>query len=212
MNFGFLLFPDLEELDFVGPWEVIGMWGKWLGGPEQRLVVSQTGGVVSCAKGLQVVADYSFADCPALDYLLIPGGQGTRQEVENVELLAFVQKQAGGCRQVLSVCTGAFILQAAGLLAGRQATTYWQSLDRLRSHAEVTVTEERFVRDGNIWTAAGVSAGIDLALALVADQAGEEVAGRVQLAMEYYPSSRRYGRAHLIPEAPAYLKVLPPER
>ena len=209
MTFGFLLFGDVEELDFVGPWEVIGMWGKRFGGPAHRLLVSQTGGVVACGKGLKVVTDCSFAECPALDYLLIPGGQGTHHEVDNAELLAFVRKQAGGCRQVVAVCTGALILQAVGLLAGRRATTHWQSLERLRSHGDVTVTEDRFVRDGNIWTAAGVSAGIDVALALVADQAGEDVAGKVQLAMEYYPSLRRYGQAHLIPEAPTYLKGRP---
>jgi transcriptional regulator GlxA family with amidase domain len=209
MSFGFLLFPGVEELDFVGPWEIIGTWAREFGGPEPRLTVSQTGDVVRGANGLQVKPDYSFAECPALDYLLVPGGPGTRREVDNAALVAFVQKQAAGCRHVLSVCTGAFVLQAAGLLQGRKATTHWHSLDRLRSHSGVTVDEQRFVRDGNVWTAAGVSAGIDLALAFIADQAGEDVAGKVQLSAEYYPSHSRYGRAHLIAEAPGYLKVPP---
>jgi transcriptional regulator GlxA family with amidase domain len=108
---------------------------------------------------------------------------------------------------VLSVCTGAFILQAAGLLKGKKATTHWRSLDRLREFQEVSVIEERFVRDGNIWTAAGISAGIDLALAFVADQAGKEVAGKVQLHAEYYPDNTKYGSAHLAPEAPDYIKT-----
>ncbi len=211
MNFGFLVFPDVEELDFIGPWEIIGMWSQHFGGPAQNLIVSQTGGVVRCVKGLKVAADCSFDACPPLDYLLIPGGQGTRTEVDNPELLGFVRIQAANCRQVLSVCTGAFILQAASLLQGKKATTHWRSLDRLRRFPEVTVVEERFVRDGNIWTAAGVSAGIDLALALIADQAGEEIAGKVQLAAEYYPYHVKYGQAHLIPDAPAYLKASPPE-
>jgi len=206
MNFGFLIFPYLEELDLVGPWEMIGMWSKFFGGPEGCFLVSQNGGVAQCAKGLKIVSDYAFDDCPPLDYLLVPGGQGTRREAENPVLLAFVQSRAAGCRQVLSVCTGAFILEAAGLLRGRNATTHWGSLGRLRQRPEVQVVEQRFVRDGNIWTAAGVSAGIDLALALIADQAGEEVAGKVQLAAEYYPASTRYGRAHLADEVPAYLK------
>ncbi len=206
MNFGFSLFPDVEELDFIGPWEIIGMWGKFFNGPENRLLISQNGDPVICAKGLSVNPHGSFADCPALDYLLIPGGQGTRKEVDNPVLLDFVRKQAAGCQQVLSVCTGSFILQAAGLLANKHATTHWGSLDRLRQFPDVTVVEERFVRDGNIWTAAGVSAGIDLALALVADVAGEETAGKVQKAAEYYPSSERYGSAHLTPPSPAYLK------
>lgn len=205
MNFGFLVFPDVEELDFIGPWEIIGMWSKHYQGPECNLIVSQSGGVVLCAKGLKVVADYSFETCPPLDYLLVPGGQGTRREVDNPALLAFVQEQAQTCRQVLSVCTGAFILQAAGLLAGVKATTHWRSLDRLRAFPEVEVHEKRFLQEGKVWTAAGVSAGIDLALALVAHKAGEETAGNIQLAAEYYPLPRRYGRAHHSPGAPAYL-------
>jgi transcriptional regulator GlxA family with amidase domain len=207
MNFGFLLFTDAEELDLVGPWEIINVWRKVGGGPEQCLTVSEAGGEVRFAKGMGIMADYSFADCPQLDYLLIPGGQGTRSEVNNTGLLEFVRRQAASCREVLSVCTGSFILEAAGLLDGKRATTHWGSLKRLRAFPEVSVTEKRFVRDGNIWTAAGVSAGIDLALALVADQAGEEVAGRVQLYAEYYPDGKRYGEAHLDPQAPEYLKA-----
>jgi transcriptional regulator GlxA family with amidase domain len=207
MKFGFLLFRDAEELDFIGPWEIIGMWGKSYGGPEHRILVSQTGEITQCAKGLRVVTDCRFEDCPPLDYLLIPGGQGTRREVNNSELVGFVKKQASICKQVLSVCTGAFILEAAGLLWGKNATTHWASLSRLRQLSGVKVLEQRVVRDGNIWTAAGISAGIDLALALIADQAGEETAGQVQLATEYYPSQRKYGNAHLSPEAPAYLKT-----
>ncbi len=169
MNFGFLLFPDAEELDFVGPWEVIGMWGKVFGGPEECLIVSQDGRTVRCAKGLRVEADHGFETCPPLDYLLIPGGQGTHREVDNADLISFVRKQAAGCRQVLSVCTGSFVLQAAGLLDGKRATTHFLSWDRLRQLPGVTAVEDRFTRDGNVWTAAGVSAGIDLALALIAD-------------------------------------------
>lgn len=205
MNFGFLLFPDLEELDFVGPWEMIGMWSKLFDGPEKCLTVSQTGELLRCSKGLCIKPGHSFESCPPLDYLLIPGGMGTRREVDNGELLAFVQKQAQHCQQILSVCTGSFILQAAGLLAGKRATTHWRSLDRLRQFPDVTVVEERFVRDGNVWTSAGVSAGTDLALALIADQAGAETAGNVQLAAEYYPAPDWYGEAHQSPGAPAYL-------
>jgi transcriptional regulator GlxA family with amidase domain len=206
MKFGFLLFPDVEELDFIGPWEIIGMWGRQFEGPQERLLISETGAWVTCAKGLKVAADVSFETCPALDVLLVPGGQGTRQEVNNERLLDFVKQQAAHCQQLLSVCTGAFIFQAAGLLNGHQATTHWRSLERLRQFPELKVVEERFVRTGNIWTAAGVSAGIDLALAFIADQVGDETAGKVQLAVEYYPSPKRYGQAHLSPEAPAYLK------
>ena len=207
MNFGFLLFPDAEELDLVGPWEIINVWRKYAGGPERCLTVSQTGGEIRFAKGMGIVADYSFENCPPLDYLLIPGGQGTRVEVNNPHLLEFVKKQAASCKEVMSVCTGSFILQAAGLLKGKRATTHWASLERLRELPEVRVTEKRFVRDGNVWTAAGVSAGIDLALALIAEEAGEEVAGQVQLYAEYYPDGKRFGEAHLNEQAPEYLKA-----
>lgn len=205
MRFGFLLFPELEELDFVGPWEIIGMWGKKLQGPEECLTISQNGSIITCAKGLKVVTDYNFENCPPLDYLLIPGGGGTLKEIDNKELISFVQKQSKNCKQMLSVCTGAFILEAARLLKGKKATTHWASLARLRQFPDVMVLDKRIVHDGNLWTAAGVSAGIDLALAFIADQAGEETAGKVQLATEYYPSSVKYGHAHLLPEAPAYL-------
>ncbi len=207
MIFGFLVFPDMEELDFAGPWEIIGVWGANFAGPDQRLVVSQNGEPVRCAKGLQIAADHSFESCPQVDYLLIPGGRGTRREVDNPELIDFERKQTASCRQVLSVCTGAFILQAAGLLSSKKATTHWGSLERLRQFPDLQVVEERFVRDGKIWTAAGISAGIDLALAFVADQAGPEIAGKVQLAAEYYPSTVRYGDAHHSPGAPKYLET-----
>ena len=178
MTFGFLLFTELEELDFIGPWEIIGMWSKKLNGPNKCLTVSQNCSIVTCAKGLKVVTDYSFESCPPLDYLLIPGGEGTRKEVENRDLISFVQKQSNTCKQILSVCTGAFILQAAGLLKGKKATTHWSSLERLRQFSEVTVVEKQIVHDGNIWTAAGISAGIDLTLAFIADQAGADPPGK----------------------------------
>ena len=205
MAFGILIFPQVEELDFVGPWEMATMWKMVAGGPDCLLVAEQAAPVV-CAKGLSVHPQVSFADCPPLDVLLVPGGQGTRSEVHNRVLLDFVARQAAGCRAVLSVCTGAFVLHAAGLLAGRRATTHWASLDRLRALGDVQVVEDRFTRDGAVWCAAGVSAGIDLALAYIADAAGDEAAGKVQLAAEYYPSDVRYGTAASHPQAPAYLR------
>lgn len=204
MNFGFLLFNNLEELDLVGPWEIINVWREYEGGPG-CLTVSQTGGEIVCAKGLKLVADYSFENCPQLDYLLIPGGHGRKQEMHNETLLDFVRRQAATSRHIMSVCTGAFILHKAGLLKNKSATTHWRSLDELRAFEDLKVDEKRYVRTGNIWTAAGVSAGIDMALALVAAEASEETAGRVQLYAEYYPSAKRYGAAHKSDQAPAYL-------
>jgi transcriptional regulator GlxA family with amidase domain len=121
-------------------------------------------------------------------------------------LVQFVSEQAKGCKAVLSVCTGSFILHRAGLLAGKRATTHWSSLPRLAALGDVTVCQERVVRDGNVWTAAGVSAGIDLALAFIESEAGETVAGKVQFGTEYYPTGRFFGAFHQSPQAPAYLK------
>lgn len=205
-TFGIVVFPNAEELDWAGPWEMLTMWRDVAAGPAQCLIVAQTMQPVVCAKGLSVNPHVSFADCPPLDALLIPGGRGTRDEVKNPVMLDFVRTQAAHCQALMSVCTGSFVLHAAGQLAGKRATTYWGSLDRLRALGDVTVVEERWVRDGKIWCSAGVSAGIDLMLAFIADQAGEEVAGQVQFAAEYYPEGRCYGSATSHAQAPGYIK------
>jgi transcriptional regulator GlxA family with amidase domain len=206
MNFGFLLFPGLEELDLVGPWEMVSIWSKYVQGPERCLMVAQGTGPVLCAKGMSINPHVAFSDCPPLDCLLVPGGEGTRREVDNEALIRFVAQQATSCRAVLSVCTGAFILHRAGLLSGRRATTHWGSLQRLRDLGDVEVVEERIVKDGNIWTAAGISAGIDLALAFIESVAGEKTAGQVQFIAEYYPSGKLYGQFHKEIQAPRYMK------
>jgi transcriptional regulator GlxA family with amidase domain len=206
MIFGVLIFDQAEELDFAGPWELLRMWSKYAGGPENCLIVAQTLSAVTCANGMMVTPHVDFENCPQLDYLLVPGGQGTRTEVNNAVLCAFVAEQARGCKAVLSVCTGSFVLHAAGLLAGKRATTHWASLERMRALGDVNVVEERYVRDGNVWTAAGVSAGMDLMLAFIADVGGAEAAGKVQFGAEYYPSSIRYGGFEAHPKAPSYLR------
>jgi len=206
MNFGILVFKQVEELDFVGPWEMLTMWKKNAGGPENCIIVGQSLEPVICAKGLSINPHASFVTCPPLDYLLVPGGQGTRTEVDNPVLIDFVARQAKHCKAVLSVCTGSFVLHAAGLLSGRKATTHWGSLDRLRALGDVTVVEQRYVQDGNIWSSAGVSAGTDLMLAFIASVAGEAAAGKVQFASEYYPSSVKYGGFENHAQAPAYVR------
>jgi len=206
MNFGILVFNQVEELDFVGPWEMLTMWRKYANGPSNCIIVSQSMGPISCAKGLSINPHASFATCPPLDYLLVPGGQGTRLEVSNPVLTDFVAHQAKNCKVVMSVCTGSFILHAAGLLSGRKATTHWGSLERLRALGDVTVVEQRYVQDGNIWSSAGVSAGTDLMLAFIASVDGEAAAGKVQFASEYYPSTVKYGGFEDHAQAPAYVK------
>lgn len=206
MNFGVLVFNQVEELDFVGPWEMLTLWRQNAGGPDNCIVVAESLAPVTCAKGLSINPHASFATCPPLDYLLVPGGQGTRREVDNRALIDFVASQAKHCQAVLSVCTGAFVLHAAGLLSGRKATTHWGSLQRLRALGDVVVVEQRYVQDGKIWSSAGVSAGTDLMLAFIASVAGEAAAGAVQFAAEYYPAAQSYGGFEDHAQAPAYIR------
>jgi transcriptional regulator GlxA family with amidase domain len=206
MNVGVVVFPQVEELDFVGPWEMFTMWQQVAQGPQNCLIVAESLEPVRCAKGLSVNPHVSFDTCPALDVLLVPGGQGTRTEVSNPRMIDFVTRQAASCRAVLSVCTGSFVLHAAGLLKGRRTTTHWASLDRLRAKGDVIVVEERFTRDGPVWCSAGVSAGIDLALRVIESIAGTEAASTVQLAAEYYPSGQVFGEAWRHEKAPAYVR------
>jgi transcriptional regulator GlxA family with amidase domain len=206
-RFGILLFPGVEELDFVGPWEMLRMWSLYADGPPECLLVAQHEAPVECAKGMRVLPHCDFSACPPLDALLVPGGQGTRQEVDNPVLVDFVRTQAAQSQVVMSVCTGALLLHAAGLLAGRRATTHWGMLPRLRTLAVVKAVEQRYVQDGPVWSSAGVSAGIDMMLAYIAQAAGAATAGKVQFAAEYYPDGRRYGETPLDPRAPAYVRA-----
>ena len=206
MNFGFLLFPGLEELDLVGPWEMVSVWSKFVEGPEKCFMIAQDLQPVVCAKGMSINPHITCSDCPPLDYLLVPGGEGTRREVDNEALIQFIARQAQNCRAVLSVCTGSFLLHRAGLLSGRQATTHWGSLQRMRALGDVKVVEDRIVQDGSVWTSAGISAGIDLALAFIASVTDEDTAGKIQHIAEYYPSGKIYGHFHKDNVAPQYLK------
>lgn len=206
MNFGFLLFNNLEELDLVGPWELVSIWSEFLNGPENCLMIAETESPVTCFNGMVITPHASFQSSPQLNYLLIPGGMGTRKEAKNKTLNDFVATQAQTCKVMLSVCTGSFILHSAGLLSGKKATTHFSMIDKLRGLEGVVVVEKRFLTDGTIWTSAGVSAGMDMALELIAQEAGEEIAGQVQLYAEYYPTGKIYGTAHKDPMAPAYIK------
>jgi transcriptional regulator GlxA family with amidase domain len=183
-----LLFDDVEELDFVGPWEVFA--GLYSSTGEGRVVtICERGGAVRCAKGLRVTADHSFADAPALDVLLVPGGQGTRREVSNPAVIEWIREVGAQCQWVTSVCTGALLLHEAGFAKGKRVTTHWAFVEQLRARGDVTVLDgPRYVRDGNLVTAAGVSAGIDMALWLVGQLHSPEVARRVQRYIQYDPS------------------------
>jgi transcriptional regulator GlxA family with amidase domain len=205
-TFGFLLFNEVEELDIVGPWEVISVWSKVFNGPKNVITVSEKSGVIACSRGLKIISEHDFSTCPTLDYLCVPGGWGERAESHNPALINFIKESAKHCKAMLSVCTGSLLLQAAGLLEGKKATTHMKSIPRLRAFDKTTVVEERWVKDGTIWTAAGVTSGIDLALAFIADVSGEKLAGELQYYLEYYPPTKRYGDAYKAEDAPAYLK------
>lgn len=206
-NFGFLIYDGVEELDVVGPWEIIKIWSEHFQGP-QAFTVSQKGGLVTCARGMRIDSDYNFANCPPLNYLLVPGGRGRKQQVNNPALINFIKQQAQQVQQLLSVCTGAFLLQKAGLLKGHKATTYWSAIDELKQFPEIKIKEERYIKDKNIWTGAGVSSGIDLALALIADVAGKKIAGKVQLLAEYFPPTKIFDISEKAEQLPAYIKKL----
>lgn len=186
---GILLFDGVEELDFVGPWEVFTSIRMVEKDAPTVLAIAEHAGTVRCAKGLRVTADHSFADAPALDVLLVPGGKGSRGEGRGV-LVDWIRKVAPQARWLTSVCTGALLLQEAQLLEGKRVTTHWAFIEQLRQRGgNLTVLENRrFVRDGKLVTAAGVSAGIDMSLWLMGQLHGVEVAREVQRLIEYDPA------------------------
>jgi transcriptional regulator GlxA family with amidase domain len=195
LRLGVLIFDEAEELDFVGPWEVFTMANEvagYSGGekPFETLMIAEKDAPVRCRKGMRVLPDATTANCGKLDILLIPGGQGTRTEVKNEKLLAWIAKTAAGCTWITSVCTGALLLTAAGPAKGKRVTTHWGFIEQLRARNEAAEVLERvrYVRDGNVVTAAGVSAGIDMALWLTGQMLSPEFARKVQRAMEYDPA------------------------
>lgn len=192
---GILLFDDVEELDFVGPYEVFTMVNETLKrqglDPTHRvMLLAEKAAPVRCAKGMRVLPDATLAEAPPLDVLLVPGGWGTRREEKNTALLAWIAEAAGACSWVTSVCTGALLLTAAGPARGRRVTTHWAFVSQLRERGEAGEVLEgvRYVRDGNVVTAAGVSAGIDMALWLTGQLHAPALARTVQRAMQYDPA------------------------
>ncbi len=187
ITIGIVVFDDCEELDWVGPWEVFTMARQ----PGDTVVtISEREGPVRCRKGLRVLTDHTFADAPALDVVLVPGGQGTRVERLNPAMLEFLRRVAPTCSWVTSVCTGSFVLEAAGPAKGKRVTTHWAAIEEFRGLApDQTVLENvRYVRDGNLVTSAGVSAGIDMSLWLVGQLYSVDHARVTQAAMEYNPA------------------------
>ncbi len=180
----FVAYPGITALDLVGPHEVLGASGEY-----DLTVAAAEAGPVRTTRGPLVVADRALAAVRGpVDTLIVVGGEGAIEAARDDALVHVVKKLAGRSRRVASVCTGAFVLAAAGILDGKRATTHWRSCDQLaRKFPAVTVEPEPiFVRDGNVWTSAGVTAGMDLALALVADDLGRDVALQVARQLVMY--------------------------
>lgn len=197
---GIVLFEDVEVLDFCGPFEVFSVTRldetrrREESSPFEVMLVAESAGPLQTTGGMTVVPHCTLSDCPRLDILLIPGGWGTRSQLKNAVLLDWLRVRAQEVNLLTSVCTGSMVLGSAGLLDGHRATTHWAALDWMRdSLPAVTVDYERqFVEDGTLWTSAGISAGIDMALAIVASIHGRDIARATARYMEYpYPESDR---------------------
>lgn len=189
MNIGFLLYPNVQPLDVIGPWEVFSSWRNLLNGPIELSMVAEHGGEIICDNSVSIRAHTSYEEAPQYDVLVIPGGRGRRAEVENRNTIDFLSKQASKADHVLSICTGAFLINEAGLGAGQKATTYWRALPEFRAATEAEVVEKRIVISGKYWFSGGITSGIDLALEFISHTATRDTAGQVQLLLEYFPSS-----------------------
>ena len=181
LRVGILVFPKVQQLDLTGPFEVFASVPE----AEVRLIWKRVERI-DTATGLVLMPDLAFAECPQFDVLCVPGGVGVNPLMEDEEVLKFLRRQAEGARYITSVCTGSMVLAAAGLLAGRRATTHWASHDFLARLGAIPV-QARVVTDGKFATGGGVTAGIDMALAVVSELFGREAAEAVQLNLEYAP-------------------------
>jgi cyclohexyl-isocyanide hydratase len=182
LHIGLLLFPRVQQLDLTGPHDVFAQ----IPGATVHLVW-KTRAALESSSGMLLTPDTTFDDCPPLDVLCIPGGSGVAALMEDDATLDFIRHQARGARFVTSVCTGALVLGAAGLLRGRRATTHWAFHSLLAGLGAIPV-RERVVRDGNLLTGGGITAGIDFALTLAAELVGDEEAQAIQLELEYAPA------------------------
>ena len=184
------LFPGVEELDWVGPWEVLAAWARvWPGDDVSVFTVAEDDGVIRCANGARVLADHTWESAPAFDVLVWPGGPGVSRQLGQDVVRARVRGAQRADVLLSSVCTGSLVLADAGVLDGRPATTYWASMEQLTMLGTGIEARphDRFVDSGSVVTAAGVSAGIDMALHLVRRLHSEERAREVRRHIQYDP-------------------------
>ncbi|CAN5569371.1 DJ-1/PfpI family protein [soil metagenome] len=187
-NVGILLFEKAELLDFAGPYEAFSSAGRYGGAKYfNTFSVGESKGVITSFNGLPCGVEYSFDDAPEIDILVVPGGQGTRSEIDNPVVIDWINDVAGKAELMTSVCTGSFLLAKAGLLDGKKATTHWGSIERMReTFPNTEVLEQvRFVDDGFVVSSAGVSAGIDMSLHVIERLCGTEAAESAARLMEY---------------------------
>jgi cyclohexyl-isocyanide hydratase len=178
---GMLLFPRMTQLDLTGPYEVLARL------PDTKVeLIARSMAPVTTDRGMQIVPTVTYADCPPLDVIMVPGGAGQQDLMDDETTLDFLRHVAASAKYVTSVCTGSLVLGAAGLLKGRRATSHWSAVDHLALLGAIP-THERVVVDGNVVTGAGVVSGIDFALRLAAILDGEQVARDLQLQIEYDP-------------------------
>ena len=205
---GIVLFKDIEVLDFCGPFEVFSTTRlneenrRIEPSPFEVFLVAEHLSPIITTGGMKVIPQYSFADCPSLDILVVPGGWGTRRELNNPVMLEWLRKRAGEVEWLTSVCTGSMLLGFAGLLDGLHATTHWRSLDWMRDAFPEVIVEydQHVVSDGRVITSAGISAGIDLALKVVASCFGEDIARNTAAHMEYPFPDNNTRRIRLRPD------------
>ncbi|MBV4523210.1 DJ-1/PfpI family protein [Pseudomonas sp. SWRI74] len=182
LQIGFLLFSQVQQLDLTGPYDVLASL------PDVKVhLIWKDLMPVTASTGLMLKPTVTFDDCPALDVICVPGGGGVGPLMEDEQTLAFINAQAANARYVTSVCTGALVLGAAGLLKGKRATTHWAYHELLAPLGAIAV-KDRVVRDGNLLTGGGITAGIDFALTLAAELFDQATAELVQLQLEYAPA------------------------
>jgi len=193
---GIVVFPDVEVLDFCGPFEVFSVTRidqerrREEPSPFEVFLVAEGPGPIVTTGGMKVMPDHTLETCPTLDVLVVPGGWGTRAEMKNARLVSWIRERAKQVETLTSVCTGSMLLGQAGLLDGRHATTHWGALQWMRDSFPAVTVEDKLhvVEDGHVLTSAGISAGIDMALRVVARYHGESVARNTARTMEYrYP-------------------------
>ena len=207
---GILVFDEVEVLDFCGPFEVFSVARldeyrrREEPSPYGVVLVAETRRIVVATGGLKVMPDHTLEDCPPLDVLVVPGGWGTRKEMHHQQLVSWIAERGREVGTMTSVCTGSMLLGKAGLLDGKRATTHWKALDLMRElfPAVTVVDDQHVVEDGHVLTSAGISAGIDLALRVVARHHGEDVARETARYMEYrYPEGNRVDEDHEVGDA-----------